>query len=133
MENIIKAYKNNKVAHVYTLKDKVFMDIYDSMKMFVENATIRYNDTLGCYTAKINGNGNAVKTYMVGDKAEFLKAAKAYGRKYHHHCYRAIYAEVAAAKVLEGRHNTPNTPHGRGDVVTKYARYEVKFGSEVTL
>lgn len=129
-----KEYGRCKVAHVYIVGNEVLMDIYTSMDKFIEGETITYNDKLGCYTMTPKNNDKIViTTHIVDTKDNFIKKAKAYGKRYGFHCYKAIYAEVLVANVLGGRHNKPNTPHGKGDVVTKYTRYEVKFGLCVTL
>lgn len=137
MLNSIKEYGNNKVIHIFLDGENVVYQIYDSMLEFYlfGTSSMKYSKKMKCFIAKTKTNTSSVlhNTNTLCKTTEFLRKARIYKNRYKHNCYKALYAEIAIANKLNGRHNKVNTKHGKGDVVVNGIRYEVKFGNEVTI
>lgn len=135
LQQAIGTYGNNEVIHVYITKGEVWYKVYSNMTSFLIFGTtnINYNDTLECHVAKTTTNSNIHRVYRLCSLEDFMKGAKRYKARYHHNCYKALYAEVIMSKHFNGKHNRVNTEHSKGDFTANGKRYEVKFGREVTL
>lgn len=130
----IKEYKDNEIVHVFFHDGKVYAKTYCNMFQFAifNTSSVKYNDALECYIAKTitSIDDNCVELCNVD---AFMKQARLYKARYKVRCYKAIYAEIVAAKAFGGRHNRYNTEHSEGDFIANGKRYEVKFGNEVTI
>lgn len=124
-------YKDNAVIHVFVKGDKVCANYYSNIADMLNNAKkIEYKKGIDAFTVTLAMSGTSIE---LGGTKDFITKAKTYGKRYSLRCYKAFYAEVFMAKVLNGRHNNRQTPHGKGDIVVNGKPYEVKFGSEIIL
>lgn len=127
----IAEYKDNKVIHVYDTGSIVIASIYDNMTQFIDLSMIDYKNNGSFYSVKVY-EPIVINMVLMSSK-EFNRLSESYYRRTGIRAYRAIYAEIAVAKALHGKHNNPMAVHGMGDVVAGGIHYEVKFGTEITL
>ena len=127
----IAEYKDNKVVHVYDTGSVVIMSIYDNMKQFIDLSMINYRETGSFYSVKVY-EPIVINEILMSSK-EFKRLSESYYRRTRARAYKAIYAEIIVARTLHGKHNNPYAVHSMGDVVANGIRYEVKFGTEITL
>lgn len=129
--NRIDEYNDNKVAYVWDDGENINMVVCDNMSDFLSLYGHDYKDKGVFYTAKVYTPMFADKVIM--SSKDFNRLAETYHRTTGIRAYRAIYAEIAVAKVLHGKHRNPMALHKFGDVIAKGIKYEVKFGKEVTI
>lgn len=130
--NKMKEYKDNRIIHLYEYNENLYIHVYENISTFVLYGckSIKYNNTLNCYTAKTIKHCNDIK---IGSTKEFNKKARIYGKRYGVTCYRAIYAEIYLSKYFDGKHNRRNAKHGQGDIIVNGEPIEIKFGNEITI
>ena len=126
----IDTYKDNKIAYLWDDGENINLIVCDTMSDFLSLYGHHYRDRFMFYTAGIYAPMFA--DIVVMPSKEFNRKAEDYYRKTKKRAYRALYAEIVAAKALNGRHITPAAPHGLGDIIANGERYEVKFGPEIT-
>lgn len=133
-ENFIakcEEYQDNAVIHVFIKDSKVCANYYDNIgDMLVNAEKIEYKEGLNTFTVTLSTLNASIE---LGDAKDFIVNARTYRKRYNVRCYKAFYAEVYIAKLLNGKHNNRYTPHGKGDIVVDGIPYEVKFGSEIIL